>query len=65
MCAIFIEGKSINSDAVTGIDVFTQKVGNETDPDFVLNNSDTGKLYPLGPTYEFKGGQVSYVVAHT
>ena len=65
MCAIIMEGKSINSDAVTGIDVFAQKVGNETDPDFVQNNTGPGKLYPLGPTCEFKGKQVPCVVAHT
>jgi hypothetical protein len=45
--------------------VFAQKVGNETDPDFVQNNTGPGKLHPLGPTCEFKGKQVPCVVAHT
>ena len=34
MCTIIIVGKTINSDAVTGIEVFTEKVDNEADPDF-------------------------------
>ena len=51
MCAIILEGKTINSDAVTCIDVFAETVGNEADPDFVKNNTGPGKLYPcLGPT---------------
>ena len=65
MCAIIMAGKSINSDAVTGVNVFAQKVGDEADPDFVKNNTGPGKLYPLGPTCEFKGKQVPCVVAHT
>ena len=65
MCAIIMAGKSINSDAVTGIDVFAEKIGNEEDPDFVQKNTGHGKLYPLRPTCEFKGKQVPCVVAHT
>jgi len=65
MCAIIMEGKSINSDVVTGIDVFALKVGNETDPDFIQNNTGPGKLYPMGPTCEFKGKQVPCAVAHS
>jgi len=65
MCAIIMAGKSINSDVVTGIDVFAEKIGNEEDPDFVQKNTGPGKLYPLGPTCEFKGKHVPCVVAHT
>ena len=65
MCAIIIEGKSINSDTVTGIDLFAEKVSNESDPDFVQKNTGPGMLYPLGPTCELKGKQVPCIVAHT
>ena len=53
MCAIILEGKNLNGDWVTGIDMFAEEIGMLGDIDFLKNNSGKGKVYPGGPTCDF------------
>jgi hypothetical protein len=50
---IIISGKTMS--LITGLDVFTEKEGDETDPDFIMKNTGPGKIYPNGPTCHYKG----------
>jgi hypothetical protein len=65
MCAIIASGKTMKPEVVTGLDLFATKIGHETDDDFILNNTGPGKLYPNGPTCQFKGKEVPCVVCNT
>jgi hypothetical protein len=65
MCAVILEGKVMCPDVITGLDVFTTKEGDETDPDFVAENIGRGKIYPCGPFCHFKGKQVPCMVSST
>lgn len=65
MCGIVVQGETVRSDVVTGIDPFVKKIGSEDDSDFIANNTGKGKLYPIGPTCTFKGVEVPYMVACT
>jgi hypothetical protein len=65
MCAIIASGKTMKPEVVTGLDLFATKIGNETDDYFILNNTGSGKLYPNGPTCQFKGKEVPCVVCNT
>ena len=65
MCAVIVEGKTLKPEVVTGLDVFATKVGDESDPDFIANNTGDGKLYPYGPSCFFKGKEVPCMVCNT
>jgi hypothetical protein len=65
MCAVIVEGKTMKPEVVTGLDVFTTKIGNESDPDFLTNNTGPGKIYPYGPSCLFWGERGAlYCVQH-
>jgi hypothetical protein len=65
MCALIMKGKTIKSDAITGIDIFADVIGKKTDEDYIQNNTGEGKRYPLGPTCFFQGKEVPCVIANT
>jgi hypothetical protein len=65
MCAVIIEGKTMKPEVVTGLDVFATKIGNESDPDFITNNTGPGKIYPYGPSCLFRGKEVPCIVSNT
>ena len=65
MCAVIVEGKTMKPEVVTGLDVFTTKIGNESDPDFLTNNTGPGKIYPYGPFCLFWGKEVPCIVSNT
>ncbi len=52
-------------DTITGIDIFADVIGKETDEDYIANNSGQGKRFPMGPTCSFRGKEVPCVVANT
>ncbi len=65
MCAVILEGKAMRPEVITGLDLFTTKEGDESDPDFVAKNTGRGKMYPCGPVCYFKGKQVPCMVSST
>jgi hypothetical protein len=65
MCAIVVSGKTMKPEVITGLDVFATKNGEETDPDFIYNNTGPGKIYPNGPTCLFNGKEVPCMVSNT
>jgi len=65
MCAIIISGKTIKPEVKTGLEAFAEKVGDETDPDFILRNTGPGKIYPNGLSCLFKGQEVPCMVCNT
>jgi hypothetical protein len=65
MCTIIASGKTMKPEVVTGLDLFATKIGNGTDLDFIANNTGPGKLYPNGPTCQFKGKDMPCVVCNT
>jgi hypothetical protein len=65
MCAIIVSGKTMKPEVVTGLDVFAKKNGEESDDDFIANNTGPGKIYPNGPTCVFKGKEVPCMVCNT
>jgi hypothetical protein len=50
---------------ITGIDIFADVIGKETDEEYIANNSGQGKRFPMGPTCFFRGKEVPCVVANT
>jgi hypothetical protein len=64
-CALVMKGKTIKSDMITGIDIFADVIGKETDEDYITNNSGQGKRFPMGPTCTFRGKEVPCIVANT
>jgi hypothetical protein len=54
MCAIIVSGKTMKPEIITGLDVFTEKEGDETGPDFIMKNIRPRKNYPNGPTCHYK-----------
>ena len=65
MCALIMKGKTIKADSITGIDIFADVVGKESDKEFVKNNTGQGKRFPMGPTCTFRGKEVPCLVANT
>jgi hypothetical protein len=65
MCAIIVSGKSLKPEVVTGIDVFSEKIGDESDFDFTEKNSGPGKRYPYGPTCLFNGKDVPCIICNS
>lgn len=55
MCGVVVQGETVRTDVITGIDPWAEKHGSEDDPDFIKNNTGPGKLYPMGPSCTFKG----------
>jgi hypothetical protein len=65
MCAIIVSGKTMRPEVVTGLDLFATKIGEESDLDFAEKNTGEGKMYPNGPTCQFKGKEVPCMVCNT
>lgn len=65
MCGVVVQGETVRSDVVPGIDTFVEKIGSQDDSDFIANNTGKGKQYPMGPTCMFKGVEVPCMVACT
>jgi hypothetical protein len=64
MCVIIVAGKTIRLNVITGLDAFALKIGDESDSDFITNNSGSRKIYPNAPTCAFKGKEVPCMVCH-
>jgi hypothetical protein len=62
MCAIIVAGKTLKPEVVTGIDVFSEKEGDESNDDFTEKNSGPGKRYSYGPRCYFNGKDVPCIV---
>ena len=58
MCIIILEGKYPKGHIEAGIDISVTPTGDNTKPEFILNNSGPGKYYPGGPECTFKGKKV-------
>ena len=65
MCAVIISGKTIHPEAITGLDLFATQIDDESDPDYITNNTGPGKIYPNGPTCVYKGKEVPCMVCNT
>lgn len=55
MCAIIIAGTIPKGDVETGINVFSEVIGDPTDEDYLQNNCGKGRQFPGGPTCEVNG----------
>ena len=56
-CIVFIEGKQQLFDFRAGIDLSTEKVGDESDgEEYFGMNVGSGKYHTVGITYNYKGG---------
>lgn len=65
MCVVIIQGKTRNILFETGVDLDADAIGekkDEEDYEFFLNNIGKDKLYPGGPTCNFKGKDVPCMV---
>ena len=62
MCIVIFAGEKTSTILETGMDIFAQVIGNEKDDDFFDKNYGPGKLYPGGPTCEFKGKKIPCLV---
>jgi len=58
MCILIFEGKHPKGHIEAGIDITVTPDGDNTKPEFILNNSGAGKYYPGGPECTFKGKKV-------
>ena len=58
MCIIIFKGEQESTIHATGMDLFVEVEGNESEHDFFAKNSGPGKLYPGGPQCMFKGKMV-------
>jgi hypothetical protein len=63
MCALIMKGKTIKADAITGIDIFADVNGKESDREYIKNNTGQGKRFPMGPTYTENGSITSELLA--
>jgi hypothetical protein len=63
MCGVIIEGSKLWPEIVTGMDIFAKTIGNESDNDYIKNNTGPGKLFPCGPKCTYKGKEVPCMVA--
>ena len=55
MCILIIAGKRPSALVELGINNSAEIVGEEGDENFLDNNCGEGKLYPGGPTCDFRG----------
>ena len=75
MCVVIIQGTLEKSDYWAGIDILAEKIGDESDDDFLEMNSGPGKLFPGGPSctvcgkvvpcfvrFQPKGGMTSVIL---
>ena len=62
MCIVIFAGEKASTILETGMDIFAQVIGNEKEDDFFDKNYGPGKLYPGGPTCEFKGKKIPCLV---
>ena len=62
LCLIIIAGVREELSVETGIDPTAKIVGNLTNDDFFDKNFGPGKLYPGGPTCNFKGKEIPCMV---
>ena len=58
MFILILEGKHPKGHIEAGIDITVSPVGDNTDPEFIFNNSGPGKYYPGGPECTYKGKKV-------
>ena len=58
MCILILEGKYPKGNIEAGIDFTVTPNGDNTKPEFILNNSGPGKYYPGGPECTFRGKRV-------
>ncbi len=65
MCAVIVEGKSMKPEVVTGLDVFATRLGDESDPDFLVKNTGPGKIYTYGPSCLWFRGKRCLVLCAT
>ena len=63
MCIVILFGKRTNPLRETGLDLEAETVGSPDDDDFFEKNCGKGKLFPMVPTYTYKGKTV-HVLCH-
>ena len=64
MYPLIMKGKGIK-EVITGIDIFADVIGKESEEDFTQKNTGEGECFPMGPTCMFKGKEVLCVIANT
>ena len=62
LCLVIIQGVVEQLNVETGIDISAEPHGTPDDTDFFDNNFGPGKLYPGGPTCNFKGKEIPCMV---
>jgi len=65
MCAVIVEGKSMKPEVVSGLDVFATRLGDESDPDFLVKSTSPGIIYTYGPSCLSQGKDVPCIVCNT
>ena len=65
MCVMIFAGEKPSTLLETGMDIFAEVNGHESDHNFFEKNSGPGKLYPGGLTCVFKGKEIPCLVRWT